>query len=557
MTLQAAYQAYQARQFDEANRLISDYIQRMPTDSMAFQLGALIASERRDYQTALQRIILSLNDPTNRHEKLNTQGNIYRAIGDDLRAEPCFESANKAKPDYIVARYNLARLLFETARPHQAAQQFAKIVQRDPAHELAWRGRVNALMKGQALNEAKVVLDKSSLSNAEKDYLGARLQFYHGNYGQALDKLAGRLTDPTLGGAAFSLTLQILYMTDRWAEAETLIDDILSDNPNQSDLWAAAIQALRQAGYMSAAETRLKSAPDGLSIDLVALDSLIQTARFEEAAELARKALQANPGHKAVMQRFCHAALGIGDYDLAQNIADFGLKAAPNNQSYYAIKATAGRAKGQNYHYYFDYEKFVRPFDLEPPAGWATIEAFNADLKKALDALHGFEKAPLDQTLRQGTQTAPDLRFVYDPVIQAFFKAVRPAVQDYLSVIGQDPAHPFLRRNFGGYHIRSAWSVRLHAGGHHVDHIHPEGWISSAYYVDVPSGKDKEGWIKFGEPPEPLNKILDQGPEYELQPRPGRLVLFPSYLWHGTYPITGDATRLTLPIDILPARPEN
>ena len=33
----------------------------------------------------------------------------------------------------------------------------------------------------------------------------------------------------------------------------------------------------------------------------------------------------------------------------------------------------------------------------------------------------------------------------------------------------------------------------------------------------------------------------------------GRLVLFPSYMWHGTTPITGDAPRLTIAFDAVPA----
>ena len=79
------------------------------------------------------------------------------------------------------------------------------------------------------------------------------------------------------------------------------------------------------------------------------------------------------------------------------------------------------------------------------------------------------------------------------------------------------------------------------------------GWLSSAYYVDLPKvvsdGEDRQGWIKFGEP----NLDVGQTAEHFEQPKPGRLVLFPSYMWHGTVPFTGPDTRLTLPFDIVPA----
>ena len=68
-----------------------------------------------------------------------------------------------------------------------------------------------------------------------------------------------------------------------------------------------------------------------------------------------------------------------------------------------------------------------------------------------------------------------------------------------------------------------------------MNHLHPAGWISSAYYVSLPeatkAGDSQEGWIKFGEPRWTTPKC---GVEKVVQPKEGRLVLFPSYMWHGT-----------------------
>ena len=64
---------------------------------------------------------------------------------------------------------------------------------------------------------------------------------------------------------------------------------------------------------------------------------------------------------------------------------------------------------------------------------------------------------------------------------------------------------PLRRRNTGDYRIQGAWSVRLRPGGFHRDHFHPEGWLSSAFYVETPDAAldspDKQGWIRFGQPP--------------------------------------------------------
>jgi len=134
------------------------------------------------------------------------------------------------------------------------------------------------------------------------------------------------------------------------------------------------------------------------------------------------------------------------------------------------------------------------------------------------------------------------------------FDLIDVPVKAYLKTIGTDPFHPFLKRNEGLYKLHSAWSVKLNKTGHHENHVHPEGWISSSYYVDTPGISDtdpnKAGWIEFGAP---SVKTPELPAELSLAPKPGRLVLFPSYMWHGTVPTKSDETRMTLPFDIIPA----
>jgi len=88
--------------------------------------------------------------------------------------------------------------------------------------------------------------------------------------------------------------------------------------------------------------------------------------------------------------------------------------------------------------------------------------------------------------------------------------------------------------------------------GFHTNHLHPEGWISSCYYVTVPKETDNQqthnGWIKFGEPS--LQLPLKNPVRRAVQPVPGRLVLFPSYMWHGTVPLEAASPRTTIAFDV-------
>ena len=43
------------------------------------------------------------------------------------------------------------------------------------------------------------------------------------------------------------------------------------------------------------------------------------------------------------------------------------------------------------------------------------------------------------------------------------------------------------------------------------------------------------------------------GPDYFVEPEAGQLVLFPSWMWHGTRPFRSTGSRLTIAFDLVPA----
>jgi Tfp pilus assembly protein PilF len=176
-------------------------------------------------------------------------------------------------------------------------------------------------------------------------------------------------------------------------------------------------------------------------------------------------------------------------------------------------------------------------------------------LEQSLRKLHVAKGEYLDQSVRGGSQTDGPLMTRTDPVIRALRKAILGAVGKHVRQLPPvDPAHPLLGRRSGERILFSgSWSVLLRAAGYHANHVHPQGWISSALYVRLPprSAADagNAGWLTIGEPQAELG--LDLAPLREIQPRPGRLVLFPSYTWHGTRPFSsGD--RLTVAFDVKP-----
>jgi hypothetical protein len=199
----------------------------------------------------------------------------------------------------------------------------------------------------------------------------------------------------------------------------------------------------------------------------------------------------------------------------------------------------------------------VVPSRLEAPPPWSDLAGFLADVKRSLDRLHNPHGHPLlFQSLRHGTETTEDLTRSADPAIQALFKAFAAPISEYLAHIGQGP-DPLRRRNNGSWRFNGSWSVRLRTSGFHNSHVHPRGWISSAFYIDLPDSMadngSREGVLTFGEPSIATTPALHA--EHVVRPEVGMLVLFPSYFWHGTVPISGNQTRLTVAFDAVPGRP--
>jgi len=297
-------------------------------------------------------------------------------------------------------------------------------------------------------------------------------------------------------------------------------------------------------------------APNDPVVLAAASRAAVQIGEAERGLGFAEAACRATESRDlGALGALCEALLAVGLPDQVAETAQAMARIDPASQAAYAYLAVAWRLLDDaRYAELYDFDAFVRPYLIAPPPGWSSLEGYLDDLSAGLNAAHLMKTHPFDQSLRHGSQI-PRLTSLEDPAVKAFPRAVDGAVRRYMQEIGQGK-DPLRRRNVGGYAIQGIWSVRLGAGGgRHVDHIHPEGWLSSACYIALPAAVDAEGvegWIKFGEPGTPTTPAL--GPQKFVRPEPGMLVLFPSYMWHGTVPFTGEDRRLTVAFDIAPSK---
>ena len=329
------------------------------------------------------------------------------------------------------------------------------------------------------------------------------------------------------------------------------LDRALRAAPRDASLYLIRSIVLEVAGDRDAAfaavVTALNTAPRDVPLLLQAAHLCAEMGFAGRALHFARQADQLAPTDSAAGFGLCEALLAAGELEEADRLAAILRAALPSNQYAIALQATAWRLRGDPRHAELHrYDKLVDAQTLDLPPGWTSLEAFLHDLAAELDSLHAFATHPLQQSVRGGSQLPLNAPELARPLVAALFASIRASVGRYLAKLGKA----------GGFAISGAWSVRLRSGGYHTDHVHPEGWVSSACYIALPStlgrGSDRAGWLRLGKPGIATAPALK--PDHFVRPEAGLLVLFPAYMWHGVEPFESAEPRLSVAFDVVPAR---
>ena len=477
---------------------------------------------------------LELLEPLSRrpqasHGELAAYAEALKATGRKDEALAIYQRAITIAPRSGVAEHNLAALQGDLGQ-HQAAEAGAR----------------RAFAKGLDAPETWIVLARALQGQHRHDEAMAA-------YGEAVRRR------PAMVEAHRDLAQLIWMQTGDAAAATAGLRAAAQAYPDEPGLAIQLAKALQAVGDHDGAYTVLLASiarwPEPLAgLELAASTAAASLKETVAAQRHAERAVQAAPGNDQAEIALIDAHLGLGRAGPAARLAQGLLDRAPDDQRALARLATAWRLMDdERYRALYDYDAFVRGAVINVPPGWTDLDGYLADLAAALRAAHGFRAHPFDQSLRGGAQTQTDLGQLEDPAIRAFFQAIDGPIRAYMAALGQGE-DPLRRRNTGEYGIAGAWSVRLRPHGFHVDHIHHMGWLSSACHIELPAAaldRDREGWLKFGEPGIATQPKL--AAERFVRPEPGRLVLFPSYMWHGTVPFSGEADRLSIAFDVVPA----
>ncbi|MBB5711342.1 putative 2OG-Fe(II) oxygenase [Sphingomonas xinjiangensis] len=329
-------------------------------------------------------------------------------------------------------------------------------------------------------------------------------------------------------------------------------DRALQARPQEPALWQAYLATLIRANHHERALKLLADARQALGAQPF-LDQLEVIARSEAGdsagADRLYARLPADADASAAMHRVRHL-LRFGRADATLPILDRWIHAGEGAELW-PYASIAWRLIGDSRAAWLEGDsRLVSIIDLAerlPPLDC---------LAEMLRELHRAQAPHFDQSVRGGTQTDGALFARIEPELIAVRQVVLDAVAGHIAQLpAPDPRHPTLApRRDGAPRLAGSWSVRLRGGGSHAAHVHTHGWISSALYIAsptrAPDDQTRAGHLMLGIPQAELG--IDLPAYHTVEPKPGRLVLFPSTLWHGTIPFAA-GERLTIAFDV--ARP--
>jgi tetratricopeptide (TPR) repeat protein len=513
-----------------------------------------------NYPAALETLFSLCRLTPKQPEVWHLLAEVQRRAGDLTASEKALSKALELRPRFTAVLNQLAQLQRNAGRLDEASANYRKVLDIEPGNLQALHDLGLVLKSIGHWEEAEQVLRKAAGLAPDNPNVQQ-------NFGSVL-RLTGR-TEEAIKALKKAVELdpdnadhhhwlnELLWMQndpgflDSYHQAK-------KDRPNDPGLSLQLATHLMFVGRLEEAEQELRkalhNAPERFDLRMTLGSVLNERENWDDALTQFETALKQSPNNTTILDGLGILVLGMGDGERGLEIFEQLLRYEPDNIAFWANLATAYRMLGRDeYHWLYDMDNLLFAGQIDTPPGYANLSEFNAELLHDLEQWHFDKQHPLHQSVKGGTQTADHLFNVNQPTIQLLKNAMLDQIRAFDATLKPDLTHPTLKNIPKDVVFSGSWSIRNPVGGFHLNHHHIEGWYSGPYYVSLPDviradDPEHQGWVTFGQPG--LKAIKPLEPELYVQPEEGMMVLFPSYMWHGTIPFYGtDQVRVTVAQD--------
>jgi uncharacterized protein (TIGR02466 family) len=272
--------------------------------------------------------------------------------------------------------------------------------------------------------------------------------------------------------------------------------------------------------------------------------ALLQRARLSEARTELEHALRQAPTCFDALLALVGLELEAERPLSALESCEHFLQMSPQHSGAWGIWAELARERGD--------AKALALLDLDR---WVEVQdlpldgAFQAELSEVLLAQRSLLDAPPHHATRLGRHSGA-LTGLEHGSIARLESYIEQAVGRFIAA--RATVEPWSRAPASAVALHM-WAVALTSEGCQVPHLHPDAWVSGVYYVAVPESLEvattpHAGDLEFGRP-DPELRFAPLRSSHYVKPKAGRLVLFPSWLYHSTIPHGASGLRISLAFD--------
>ncbi len=425
---------------------------------------------------------------------------LHMLAGDLQRADALFREALATAPNDIDTLTNYGALLQHRGHLRAAADIYREVLAQD-ADEIEVR-----------CNLAKTLADCGEFTAALRETESA------------VKRAGGQRGSLAARGA-------VLIDAEDYSSAEAALREAITVSPaDDMTLVNLALCCELRSDYDAASRYLMRAVelnPHNARAVADLVTCLSTRQQDKDALLLAEGFLAEHPGERLVVAALAQALLNAGRTDEARELTDFDALVRVTDP----VGPTSTLAE------------FSSPASLHA--------ALAAELRADSSLLHN----PVNKATTGGRQTG-ELNLDTSPAMRVFTSMVNNAVNTAAEayVAAGLAGHPVMQTAAHDWCLR-AWGTLLDSGGRQEPHMHPLGWLSGVYYVELPNGmaadRNQEGWLEFGRPPERV--VCHRQPAtHRVEPAVGRLVIFPSWMWHGTLPFRSAQQRVSIAFDVMP-----
>ncbi|TRY29453.1 2OG-Fe(II) oxygenase family protein [Aliiglaciecola sp. M165] len=592
--LQQALKFHQAGDFDNAQSLYEQFLQKYPNDVNGLQLLGSLHAAKENFPLAISLMERSLEQKNDQPQVMLNLAIACKRDGQIEKAEHIYRRVLSIQPKNIQAYQYLLRLLTEAKLFDKALKLCEEAVSATGQNHYFDSKKADLLTTMQRYDESIQIFQSLLVSqpNTPEYIHGIALalrqkgeplqalglyekvqaqgvstfQLFH-NMGNALSDL-GRLD------AAISYYEKSIELNPGYIHSHINLNELLWETGQKQRFLASYLQAipleprnmplkfaycqslLRTSNYdiclalLEEVEPELRVSSEFWDLSARAEKGL---GNIDRCLAHYQTAIEQNDSDRDVLLNFAQALIEARQVNRAQKLLEEVVGKDTNDQFAWSLLGICWRLNSDpREHLLNDYENLVGEFEIDIPPGFNSVDEFCQQLNQYLTELHTGTNQPLEQTLTGGTQTRGNLFDNLNPLVQALEIELRKCIAKFIEISASfeyvDSCKSSQEFEFSG-----SWSVQLQDKGFHTSHIHPMGWLSSAFYVSLPSITEdcetKQGWFCLGKPN--IKTSPELGAVRKIQPSIGKLVLFRSYMWHSTTAFESAQNRTTVAFDVI------